>query len=89
VVGSSYRHNYKSLVYPKNRIKFYLKVPELYFTFLNSKIAKIRINQMPVSADRWQHRLSVIFDNFYAVKNHKNVTNYTTTEAREKIETDM
>jgi hypothetical protein len=43
----------------------------------------IRINQLPVSASRWQH----LFCKFFLVTNHKTANNLATT--REKISTDL
>jgi hypothetical protein len=44
---------------------------------------KMRENQLPVFAARWQHGSQIC--NFYLVKYHKNAKNLTTTKAKEKI----
>jgi len=55
---------------------------------LAPKTNVIKISLLPVSATSWQH-CSQMFCNFYAVKNHKIAKNSTTTNAREKISTDL
>ncbi len=49
----------------------------------------IRLNQLPVSAARWQYGLPDLFHNFYLLKNGKSHNNSKNTEAREKISTDL
>jgi hypothetical protein len=57
----------------------------------NNKDNTIRINQLPVSAARWQHhrhlsntRISDMFRNFYELKNQKTTIKSANTETREK-----
>ncbi len=49
----------------------------------------MRGNQLPVSANRWQHGSQIHFWNLYFLNNHKIAKNSTTTKAREKISTDF
>jgi len=49
-------------------------------------IPLVGINQLPVSATRWQHGSQFCFAS-YLVKIHKGANNSTSTEAREKIST--
>ncbi len=49
----------------------------------------IRLNQMPVLAARWQHRLPGMFLNLYLAKNHQIAKNSTSSEARGKISADL
>ncbi len=57
---------------------------------IDSKTAvSIRINQLPVSAARWQHWVPHMFCNVCAVKNHKSAKYSITTGARENISTNL
>ncbi len=47
------------------------------------------INQLPVSADRWQHGSQMCSANFYIVKNHKIANNTTTAKVRKNIRKDL
>jgi hypothetical protein len=49
----------------------------------------LRGYQLPFSAARWQELVPDMFYNFYLVKNHKIANNSATTEAREKISTNL
>jgi hypothetical protein len=44
----------------------------------------MRVNQLPVSADRLAALVPNVFFNFYLVKNHKIAYNSENTDAREK-----
>jgi hypothetical protein len=52
-------------------------------------VITIRINQVPVSATRWQHGSQTCFATFIIMKNDKINNNSKTPEAREKIKTDL
>ncbi len=54
----------------------------------NSNGISIRINQLPVSAARWQHEFGYV-SWLILQKNHKIVNNFTTTEAKEKMSIDL
>jgi hypothetical protein len=57
--------------------------------FVKKYFAIMRGNQLPVSAARWQHWSPDMFCNFYLVKNQKIASDSATTEAREKMRTDL
>jgi hypothetical protein len=51
--------------------------------YLHDLSSLMRGNQLPVSANRWQHGSSVMFCNFNLVKNHTIPKNSTTARSRE------
>jgi len=56
---------------------------------MSIEIKPMRINQLQVSATRWQCGAQIYICNFYSLKNHKFAHNPTTAKAREKIWTDL
>jgi hypothetical protein len=56
---------------------------------MSIEIKLMRINQLQVSATRWQFGAKIYICNFNSLKNHKFAHNSTTTKAGEKISIDL